>query len=376
MLCLAPMLLAAQAPGRLVRTEPLLRIGDDASPVSLGAIGTALFDARSRLLVADNSDGAVLTIDANGREVARFGRTGAGPGEFRTIDHMGWTADTLWIYDGTLRRVTFVHGGRLLRVDATQPRVPAGLASATPLSVGRDGTEFGLAAFARGAPPRGLPGHLLYRRRRGAAPVDTVMWLARRNSALVLQINAGGQASQLRGTQPLDDAPLVVGRHAGGFVVIDRPAAAQRGESTVTVRAFDAIGAPAFQTTFAVAAVPVTEAIRAEVRSRLCVSRRTPAAQRMCTDEEADRALWFPPVLAPASGATGCSDGALWVRLADAPFARAQEYQGFSAEGKDLGRLRLEPNAHILDCRGDRVAVAVRTGTSFDPLITIRRVLR
>jgi hypothetical protein len=289
---------------------------------------------------------------------------------------VGWIADTLWMYDGTLRRVTFVHGKTLLRVDATQPRVPAGLGAATPLSVGRDGTHFGLATFARGETRPGVPGFLLYRRLSGAERVDTVMWLARRNSALVLQANTGGRVSQIRGTQPLDDAPMAIGRRSGGFIVVDRPAVAQRGESRVTVRAFDASGATKFQVAFAVAAVPVTDAMRAEIRSLLCVSRRTPGAQRMCTDDEADRALWFPAVLAPASGATGCSDGSVWVRLAASPLAKFQDYQGFSPEGKDIGRQRLEAGAHILDCRDGRFAVALRPTNAFEPEITVHRVVR
>jgi hypothetical protein len=51
-------------------------------------------------------DHRVLIYDSIGRKVASFGREGEGPGEFRATTHAAWMADSLWIYDFQLRRIT------------------------------------------------------------------------------------------------------------------------------------------------------------------------------------------------------------------------------------------------------------------------------
>lgn len=373
-LLLTPVCAFAQSQERVLRTEKLYTVGDGASTTILSSVTSALFDSQVRLIIADYKESVAVVIDAQGRETGRIGAKGAGPGEYRALDRMGWVGDTLWVFDGTLRRTTFLYQGKLLRTDGTYPNLPAGLSFAVPLSIGATGSQFGLANFQRGTAPAGLPGFLLFRRSERSRSVDTVMWLSRANTAMVLKKTVGGQVGQLIGVQPLNDAPLAAARHSGGFVVVDRPAAASSGVSRVTLRAFNITGAPAFRLDLDVPAVAVTREMRAELRSRLCVSRSTPAPQRMCSDDEADRALWIPPVLAPASAVTGCSDGSIWVRLAESPVATHQDYRGYGPDGASIGRLRLDAKAHILDCRSSRLAVALRQGSSFDPVVTVYRV--
>lgn len=44
----------------------------------------------------------------DGRRITTFGRQGSGPGEFRTFEtRMGWTGDTLWVWDNSLGRITY-----------------------------------------------------------------------------------------------------------------------------------------------------------------------------------------------------------------------------------------------------------------------------
>ncbi len=58
--------------------------------------------------------GNVFARDARG--VTRsIGRRGAGPGEFRNVSSMNWRGDTLWVSDGTLRRIQgFTESGQFL----------------------------------------------------------------------------------------------------------------------------------------------------------------------------------------------------------------------------------------------------------------------
>jgi len=367
--------LHAQTASILLKAEKFATIGDDDSGVILSSISAAVFDSRKRLVVADYTEGIGLIFDSTGRELGRFGRKGAGPGEFRALDQLGWIADTLWVFDGTLRRISFLHDNKLIRTNSTSPSLPSALAFSIPLSIA-PGVEFGLGTYPRGVANPSVPGHLLYRRRYGTSSIDTIMWLPQPNSALALTSSAGGRANQLRGTQPLDDSPIATGRKTGGFVVVDRWATRTGRMSNVNVRVFNRSAATVFERELTFAPVEVTDAIRAALRSRLCIARNTPVPMRMCTDDEANRALWFPQVLAPANGVTGCSDGTIWIRLASSPLSTSQEYFGLRDDGGTIGRLRLPANAHILDCRQELFAVAIRSSRSFDPEISIYRVRR
>lgn len=62
------------------------------------------------------SDGAMLRYyDPSGRQLATFGREGAGPGEFRLISSLcARSGDTVYVGDGMLRRVTIIAPDRTL----------------------------------------------------------------------------------------------------------------------------------------------------------------------------------------------------------------------------------------------------------------------
>ncbi len=152
----APLDLVAR---RVVAPEPdlVIRSSDDASSV--------LFDVRDvevlpqgHVAVANGSGNEILVFDAAGAQVAAWGGTGDGPGEFRRLD---WLAalppDTLAVGDGGLRRVTILDaGGRYIRsfgtadaVDPASSPVPA-----RPMGLLADGSMIG-AVFSRPAAAEG-----------------------------------------------------------------------------------------------------------------------------------------------------------------------------------------------------------------------------
>jgi hypothetical protein len=59
------------------------------------------------LAVAQDQDGQVRLFDRQGRPVARLGRMGEGPEEFRSVRPLGWVGDTLWVTDYRLFRISF-----------------------------------------------------------------------------------------------------------------------------------------------------------------------------------------------------------------------------------------------------------------------------
>jgi hypothetical protein len=67
------------------------------------------------VFVHESADQQIRLYDAEGRFVRRFGGRGDGPGEFRFVSDFGLLGDTLWVSDGTARRMTlFSHSGALL----------------------------------------------------------------------------------------------------------------------------------------------------------------------------------------------------------------------------------------------------------------------
>jgi hypothetical protein len=85
---------------------------NDLSPISSLSVSP-----RGWIAVGQRQDGQVRVFGTDGTERYRFGRAGAGPGEFRALaGFSGWVGDTLWMADGVLNRLTMVTPtGKLLR---------------------------------------------------------------------------------------------------------------------------------------------------------------------------------------------------------------------------------------------------------------------
>jgi hypothetical protein len=97
--------------------------------VSLGAPRTIVsgesteMDLRRQPIVAISGSGRVAMTDGatfvgvvdGGGRLQRFGRAGNGPGEMQQVTGIGWLGDTLYIIDGRLRRISWIHAGQLHR---------------------------------------------------------------------------------------------------------------------------------------------------------------------------------------------------------------------------------------------------------------------
>ena len=63
-------------------------------------------DSRGRIYVADGVEMTIVVLDRDLIYQRRVGRVGEGPGEFRTITSIDLRADSLWVFDSRLLRVT------------------------------------------------------------------------------------------------------------------------------------------------------------------------------------------------------------------------------------------------------------------------------
>ncbi len=93
---------------------PVLRI--DGTSARFSEVGGVFASLSGVIAILQRQDNAVRLFGIGGKEIATFGRAGEGPGEFRFISRLGWIADTLWITDMGLRRVTLISpSGAFLR---------------------------------------------------------------------------------------------------------------------------------------------------------------------------------------------------------------------------------------------------------------------
>ena len=80
----------------------------DAVEHDLGPVSWAGVSPSGVIALIQGQDHAVRLFDSSGKAIATVGREGAGPGEFERPVRGGWIADTLWISDTQLRRVTMI----------------------------------------------------------------------------------------------------------------------------------------------------------------------------------------------------------------------------------------------------------------------------
>lgn len=108
--------------------RPVLSVGERRGEL-FTQISGAIRLSDGRFVVADNRELRISVYDANGRQAARFGRAGDGPGEFRSIDGI-WSAkgNVVGVWDAGSRRITqFRPDGSVVRID----RVRAGTGEAS-----------------------------------------------------------------------------------------------------------------------------------------------------------------------------------------------------------------------------------------------------
>lgn len=98
----APLLTNAQSTRLTLRSE--WRVSAEmADLLPIGASDGQLSVSKSGIVaVGQSDDHQILFYDPSGKALGRYGREGAGPGEFTRIFALGWIGDTLWVLTGSL----------------------------------------------------------------------------------------------------------------------------------------------------------------------------------------------------------------------------------------------------------------------------------
>src|SRR5688572_15624915 len=92
--------LAAQSRWTLSREWTANADTDSSVPMHFGHNGPKLvFGPDGRIYAPDSRNYTVTVLSAKGKVVARIGRQGRGPGEFLSVESLGFRGDTLWVVD-------------------------------------------------------------------------------------------------------------------------------------------------------------------------------------------------------------------------------------------------------------------------------------
>jgi hypothetical protein len=94
----------------------------DATKEDFPRVSSVAVGPKEQIVVLVPNEMNFRVYDSTGRKLGAFGRVGSGPGEFRSPGSIGWTADTIWVFDYNLRRFSwFGPDMKLLRTEPLPP---------------------------------------------------------------------------------------------------------------------------------------------------------------------------------------------------------------------------------------------------------------
>jgi len=312
--------------GWRMSTEPEVEIGGaDREPVLSQVTGACRLSDGS-IVVASSGTDRVEVFAADGRHARSLGRSGDGPGEFRSIFHLACLpGDTVAAWDPLLGRLSVLRsGGEYVRATSTVPSV----GSSFPQLYGiLSGGRFVVAAGS----PGGVPAA-------GKATRDTAEWLVIGPSG-----EKAGSVGRFPGTAQIAHAdatgmlirPLPFGLSTVAAVHGDRlyVVTGERYE----VRVYDAEGRPRSIVRGDRPRLPVTRSDIDGYR-RALVTFGGDAQSRRRHDALLDDAPY--PREMPALAGLGVDvDGNLWVQETERPGTDTQRWTVFSPDGVARGTL-------------------------------------
>jgi len=340
--------------------EAVVEFGAIDHPVhAFSRIGGLAVGPDHQLYISQPEHGDVVVLTPEGDLVRRIGRAGDGPGEFRSPGTVGWHGDTLWVTDAVSRRITWFHGGELVR-SVRPPGVETTRAESALVTYPAPGGS-AIVLVRRNPGPQGLASnHNGYLIRIGPEEegADTIGVL-HENYPVNSYIG-------LTSTSPLfHDYPRHrVHRSGEWVVVVDRPfPEGDRGE--LRVHRVEHTGDTTYSVRLEGDAVPLEDSHWDERMEGRSFTRISPsdflAAQRR------------PANHAPASRLVVGGDGWIWIAREDLPEAVNREWVALDPGGTPRFRTTLPGDFQLADTNGGRLW-GVIPGRFDEPIVRSYRV--
>ena len=312
--------------------------------------------------IMDGLPPRVFVYDESGRLRHRFGRQGEGPGEFQSPEEMGFLADTLWVADRGLMRITLFDPSGAV-IETILLGVDEGASNVVPSTLLSDGSALG--SMFESPPARKIDWSALrsavVRVSRGGVVADTLELL--RVGPLWIESEAGSYYMY----QPLNDSPWWVPVPGGeGIVVVDGPAASRDTDTTVDVL-WIGVGGARLRRTIPYQPVPVPASFRDSIReegiSKIAGARGYSAAtgepvasgsSRSDAEKLIDEQLFQPRFFPPVTGILVGRDGTVWLRREETTEGD-MKWEAVNREGTEWGSVPVPRNLRLVAVEGDRV---------------------
>lgn len=290
--------------------------------------------------------GAVRFFSRDGSPLAAVGRRGDGPGEFRSVSGLGFRGDTLWVYDGSRHRLTFISPEqKVLRtmapVATANPR-PADAARIPEVRVGKvdavyaDGSVQAIVRAAKREDARTFDPTIV---RHARVTVDGIVnriiaaYPEGRSSFYTL---VGGGAG---GEFPFSIASFYGVSPDGSRTALVTPVVDGPNAPTVEVVMLGATGDTVYSRRYPFTGVPIPKAVADSTIA---------ARSRVFSTEvraEYRRQAYVPPVYPPIEGIVVGRDSTLWLRQRRT--AQGSPYLVLGPRGDVVGSVVLPANVTI-----------------------------
>jgi hypothetical protein len=372
----------AQPTARAVRLvqEVTIRgaVGDD-TEAALSSVSALAVRSDGVVMLAQPSDRVVRVFGPDGRFVRVVGRDGSGPGEFRSIDRLGWLGDSLVVYDRAQRRYTvFTPAGRVARI------VPIASLVMGKQVDGSTQDEVGLFPNGRAlvitqtmlAGERRFPTEVrVAARLRGGASEALLFEFAARVPRALLQF-AGGITVPVQ--LPYIDTPLFgVAPNGNQIVLLERPTPSGP-QGAFTIKRFSSSGKLMGTRTYEYAAErigprEVDSLVAGRAEQMLPMINRNGQVTTLSALKVQIRSAAKIPAFAPAFATQLVvgDDGSVWVRLREAD----GRWLGIDSSGVLIGEVAL-PRYSAIAAATSRTIWAVGADADDLPVVTRYRLDR
>jgi hypothetical protein len=286
--------------------SPTLRVADVIPSRGTGyefiQVRSISTSSRGELAVLQGTEPFILFFDAKGRFLRAIGKRGSGPGEFRAPRVIGRRADSLWVWDGALARITvFGPTGDLGRT-VLLPSADQG----TLLNDGRI-TVHTIRNYSNFVPKKDYLTVRVVDQSR--SNLETPMFSADFRYAVFQYERAG---ASIVGLQPFEDGPLFAPASDGsGFILVHRSVTASR-SPVFTVDRIGTKGEILFSSSIGYKPKPITGRHITEAVSFLLD--QGPPAKEAGLERRIRAAITIPRQLPPVTFVTVGADGSIWLR--------------------------------------------------------------
>jgi hypothetical protein len=265
--------------------------------------------------VSQPTSGEVLVISRAGEIAARYGGRGEGPGEFRQMTVIGWQADTLFVADHRLFRVTFFPP-KGEGPDVRAAEVPeAGMLVPRPLASAAGGGQRWLSARRLPVSEGGIEGQALVLLRAEAPPLElATLRGAWRQMTITLPDGSGVSTDHPFSMYPLD-AVSPSGEHV---TVVRRPSGTEQ-DATYLVTRFGVNGDTIFHVAHERPLPELADETRRAMIDAYAARRslQTLPGSAAIKRQAVAEALDFPKYAPPITALSVATDDATWLRGAD-----------------------------------------------------------